>query len=117
MPEPAQEWVEAKIKPLSANEMHLGRKVDSAKYRKYTENLKRILPDISIPEGSIRVRILACLSSKLSDLDNILKPFLDVLQKRYGFNDRDVYRIDAEKKIVKKGQEKLVFALDAWTTN
>ena len=41
MPEPAQEWVEAKIKPLSANEMHLGRKVDSAKYRKYTENLKR----------------------------------------------------------------------------
>ena len=107
-------WVSTKVKPFSANSMHYGRKTDTAAYRKYQAELIRRLPDIEIPEGPLRLRILACFSSKLADLDNVLKPFLDTLQKRYGFNDRDIYRITAQKKIVKKGEESLVFALDSW---
>lgn len=109
------QWIETKIKPLSANKMHYGRKVDTKEYRKYAEDLIQSLPDINLPDGFLRVRILACLSSKLADLDNVIKPFLDVLQKRYQFNDRNVYRIVCEKKIVKKGEESLVFAIDPWT--
>lgn len=108
-------WISTGLKPLSANKMHLGRKVDSAEYRKYKSNLMRRLPDVDIPEGPLRVRVLACFSSKLADLDNVLKPFLDVLQARYGFNDRHVYRIVAQKKIVPKGEETILFAVDSWT--
>lgn len=108
------QWIETKVKPLSANKMHLGRKVDSKEYRNYKAELLQCLPDIELPGGLLRLRILACLSSKLSDLDNVIKPFLDVLQKRYQFNDRDIYRIVCEKRIVKKGEESLIFALDEW---
>jgi Holliday junction resolvase RusA-like endonuclease len=107
-------WVSTGLKPLSANKMHLGRKIDSAEYRKYRTALTRRLPDIEIPDGPLRVRVLACFSSKLADLDNVLKPFLDVLQARYGFNDRHVHRIVAQKKIVPKGQETILFAVDSW---
>lgn len=109
-----KEWISTGLKPLSANKMHIGRKVDSGEYRKYKAELIRRLPDVSIPEGPLRVRVLACFSSKLADLDNVLKPFLDVLQARYGFNDRDVFRIVAQKKHVPKGEETLLFAVDSW---
>lgn len=107
-------WISTGLKPLSANKMHLGRKVDSKEYREYKAKLLRILPDIEIPEGPLRVRVVASFSSKLADLDNVLKPFLDVLQARYGFNDRNVWRIVAEKRIVKKGEETLLFSIDPY---
>ena len=107
-------WISTGLKPLSANKMHIGRKVDSAEYRRYKNSLMRRLPDIDIPDGPLRVRLLACFSSKLADLDNVLKPFLDVLQARYGFNDRHIHRIVAQKKIVPKGDETLLFAIDPW---
>lgn len=108
------QWIETKVKPLSANQMHYSAKVDTTAYRNYRKELIRRLPDIEIPDGLLRIRILACVSSKLSDLDNVVKPFLDVLQKRYPFNDRNVYRIVCEKRIVKKGEESLIFAIDEW---
>jgi len=107
-------WIDTKLKPLSANRMHQGRKTDTKAYREYTEILMQTLPDLILPEAPLRIRLVACLSSKLADLDNVIKPFLDVLQKRYQFNDRDVYRIECEKKIVNKGNESLVFAFDSY---
>ncbi|QFU04557.1 Endodeoxyribonuclease RusA [Pseudoalteromonas sp. THAF3] len=109
-----KKWVSTGLKPLSANKMHLGRKVDSAEYRRYKKHLVDTLPDLDIPDGPLRVRLLVCFSSKLADLDNVFKPFLDTLQARYGFNDRHVHRIVAQKKIVPKGKETILFSVDAW---
>ena len=47
--------------------------------------------------------------SKLSDIDNPLKPFLDILQKKYGINDRDINELLVKKTVVKKGDEFIFF--------
>ena len=64
-----------------------------------------LLPILSVPNGLLEVVITFGLSSKLNDIDNGLKPFIDILQKKYLFNDRDIYKLIVEKKIVPKGAE------------
>lgn len=107
-------WVTVKGKPFSANRMHYGKKTDTVDYRTFRDELLETLPDIEIPEGMIRIKLLACFSTKNADLDNVLKPLLDVLQKRYKFNDSKVYRIVAQKQTVPKGQECLKFQITPW---
>ena len=64
-----------------------------------------------IPKGELELNIKWGFSSKLSDLDNPIKPFLDILQKKYGFNDSRVYKATIEKEIVKKGFEFIEFEI------
>lgn len=37
---------------------------------------------------------------------------LDILQKRYGFNDSRIYLLTVNKKIVPKGQENITFEIN-----
>ena len=50
-----------------------------------------------------RIDIEFGFTSKLSDIDNPVKCFVDILQKKYGINDKDVYEMNLKKVIVKKG--------------
>jgi len=45
------------------------------------------------------------------DLDNCLKPFIDVLEDFYGFNDSQIAEIHVKKVKVKKGEEFIEFCL------
>lgn len=47
--------------------------------------------------------------SKMQDLDNCIKTSQDILAKFYWFNDRDIYRISAEKIAVSKWNEAIEF--------
>jgi len=109
-----KEFIETGLKPLSANESYLGKKVKSKKYRMYESHLQRTLPDIEMPEGLLKLTIEVYYSNKLSDVDNALKPFIDVLQKRYDFNDNRIYRLDVEKFIVPKGEEDIRFLIEPY---
>jgi hypothetical protein len=40
-----------------------------------------------------------------------VKPFQDILQKRYNFDDRDIFKATVEKEIVKKGAEFIDFKI------
>lgn len=109
------QWINTGVKPFSANIMYQGRKVKSAAYRDHEAVLSRRLPDIPIPDGPLTLKILVCYSNSLSDLDNALKPFLDVLQKRYKFNDRNIYKIVARKRVVPKGEDTIKFSIEPFT--
>ena len=50
-------------------------------------------------------------SSAASDLDNGLKPIIDILQKKYRFNDKEIHEIHARKQHVKKGEEYIEWEL------
>lgn len=50
-------------------------------------------------------------SNKASDIDNCIKPFMDILQKKYHFDDKYIYKLLINKHIVPKGQEKISFLL------
>ena len=97
------------VKPLSVNEAWQGRRYKTEKYKSYEYAMLYTLPHINIPQGDLRITFEFGFSNKSSDLDNPVKPFLDILQKRYGFNDSRVYEIVIRKKIVKTGSEYIDF--------
>ena len=71
-----------------------------------------ILPnELKIPEGKLQLNITFGFSSSLNDWDNPIKPFQDILQKKYGFNDSRVYKAIIVKEIVKKGKEFIKFEI------
>lgn len=70
-----------------------------------------LLPKITLPEPPYHVQFVFGMSSLLSDVDNPVKPVLDILQKKYSFNDRDVSKITAEKIKVEKQEEYIEFQI------
>lgn len=73
-----------------------------------------MLPKLKIPnsgKSKLEIHFKIGVSSKLFDLDNFLKPFLDILQKKYLFDDKMINKLVAEKEIVKKGAEFISFEI------
>lgn len=102
------------IKPLSVNACWQGRRFKTPTYKAYEEELLHMLPKgIKCPVGRLFLQITVGVSNKASDLDNIVKPFVDVLQKKYGFDDKRIYGMDLWKEDVKKGDEFISFELTA----
>lgn len=101
-----------KIKPISVNVVWQGRRWKTPAYKKYEEDVLGLLPeDLQIPDGPLQLFLTFGMSSKQSDWDNPIKPFQDVLQKKYNFNDNRVYHAIIWKKIVPKGEEYIQFEL------
>jgi len=101
------------VKALSVNKAYKGRRFKTNDYKEYEQEVLALLPDnIKIPKNrKLELKMEICFSNKLSDLDNPVKLFTDTLQKKYSFNDRWIYKIELEKKIVKKGKEKITFTI------
>ena len=101
-----------KIKPLSVNKAWKGRRFKTKDYTDYETELLTLLPcNISIPDDNIKLSIKYGMSNAGADIDNPIKPFLDVLQKKYGFNDNRIYELSIRKEKVKKGDEFIYFDL------
>lgn len=76
----------------------------------YEKTVSILLPkEIKIPKEKIHFKAKIGYSSKGSDIDNFVKPFMDILQKKYDFNDNKIYLMTLEKTIVKKGKEFIIF--------
>ena len=94
------------IKPLSVNEAFKGRRFKTDKYKAFEKEMMLSIPSSSkVVKTPIRLNITFGFSNVLSDIDNPLKATIDVLQKKYRFNDRDVYELNVIKEIVKSGSE------------
>ena len=105
------------IKPLSVNECWQGKRFKTPKYKKYERNLMLMLPKKTFKFDKFRIEIEFGFSTILADIDNPLKPFLDILQKKYNINDRDVYVLNVIKKIVPKGSEYIKFKILEYECN
>jgi len=70
-----------------------------------------LLPDVEpiMESKPMEIFIEVGFSNKASDIDNIVKPFVDILQKKYKFNDKHIYKMTVEKFIVDKGNEYIEF--------
>lgn len=99
------------IKPISVNECWQGRKFKTPAYTAYEkEMLLRLSPyDMKQAKEPLEISLIVGLSNIASDVDNVVKPFLDILQKKYNFNDKYVFRLIVEKVIVVKGAEFIEF--------
>lgn len=104
--------IKIKIKPLSVNNAWQGKRFKTPAYKQYEKDLTFILPQKKIPKGKLYFKFEVGFSNKNSDIDNFLKPVIDIMQKKWGFNDRQIYKLDVEKKIVKKGEEYIIFKIE-----
>lgn len=93
------------IKPLSVNECWQGRRFKTKEYNQYEKDLLLMLPNIKLKIQRVSIDIVFGFSNSLCDIDNPLKPFLDILQKKYNINDRDIYKLIVSKEVIKKGNE------------
>lgn len=84
------------IKPMSANVAYTGRRFKTKKYRAYRKELMLSLKNKQVPDGDLEIEILWGLDVR-GDVDNPIKPFLDILQEKYQFNDVRVKKITVEK--------------------
>ena len=99
------------VKPMSMNQSYHGRRFKTKLYKAYeTACMIRMVP-MEIPEGNLWLTIWVGVSSKGFDIDNCAKPFIDILQKKYGFNDNRIYVLHIMKEIVKKGDEFIEFEI------
>lgn len=99
------------IKPLSVNEAWKGRRFKTDKYKRYERSLLYMLPKVVLPDPPYSCVYEFGFSNSLSDLDNPVKLFQDILQKKYGFNDRDVIKLELHKRLVPKGKEYIRFKI------
>ena len=104
------------IKPLSVNLAWQGRRYKTKKYLQYEKNLLFLLPKLKLPEVPYHLFIEYGFSNKSCDIDNPQKLLGDILQKKYGFNDRDIYALDIRKMIVPKGKEYIKIKIEHYGT-
>ncbi len=105
--------IKINVKPLSVNQCWQGRRFKTVRYKNYERELLFILPrklKMKIKKNDkLKIEITAGLSSANADVDNIVKPFLDILQKKYNFDDRQVYEMILKKEKTAKGKEFVEF--------
>ncbi|MEE8289588.1 MAG: hypothetical protein V3R25_09265 [Nitrosomonadaceae bacterium] len=100
------------IKPLSVNQCWTGQRFKTDDYKLYESTLLIILPKIELPEkGPLEITLDFGFSSGNSDWDNPIKAFVDILQKKYGFNDNRIFKGTITKTMVTKGNEYVEFEL------
>ena len=99
------------IKPMSISRGYQGRRFKTQLGKDFDTEMNYLLPKLKVPEGKLLLTLRFGFSSKMSDIDNPLKLTIDCLQRKYDFNDKQIYKLDVEKRDVKKGEEFIEFEL------
>ena len=93
-------------KPLSVNQAWQGKRFKTPIYKDYEKAMLLMMPKAKIDtDQMLRVEFFFGFSNKASDLDNPVKLLMDIAQKKYGFNDKNVFELNIRKCLVKKGEE------------
>ena len=103
------------VTPMSINQAYTGKRYKTDKYRIYCKIVDGQLQRTALvvwPHSVFKIKLLFGVSTTLSDWDNPVKPFQDILSKRYGFNDKKIREAEVKIVIVKKGEEFIEFQLN-----
>ena len=104
--------VKVNIKPLSVNKAWQGKRFKTKEYSNYEKECLLLLPAMKVScEACLKIELLLYFSNKSSDIDNPVKLILDILQKKYGFNDSQIWILFVTKIIVTKGKECFEFRI------
>lgn len=93
------------IKPLSVNDAWQGRRFKTKEHKQWERDVLFLLPRFTMPEPPYEIYLRFGFSSSASDIDNPVKQTIDVLAKKYQFNDKLIHRAVIEKVKVEKGRE------------
>lgn len=110
------ECIRLPVKPLSANDAwKISKKGYMYKTPEYYAYQKEILTYLDLKPINIDRNSLLSFKANFgtvrTDLDNCEKPFIDILEKAYDFNDSMIDEIHVKKHRVKRGLEYIEFAI------
>lgn len=94
------------------NEAFKGRRFKTDAYKIYERDLLFLLPKFAMPAKPYSLILNFGMSTLNADIDNPVKLFQDVLQKKYAFNDRDVMQLHVYKTKTEKGKEFINFTIE-----
>ena len=97
------------IKPLSVNKAWQGKRFKTNDYKAFEEECLYRLPKMEI-KAPKELYLRFGVSNMRMDWDNGVKPFQDILQKKYDFDDCSIVKATVEKVKVKKGEEFIEFS-------
>ena len=103
------------IKPFSANDMHYQQKKhDTRAYKRFKGEIKELVGGTYNvdPKAKLKLTLVSGVGSKASDLDNTFKPLLDAMQLAMGFDDKQIYCIEAYKNPVSRKDVHLMILLE-----
>lgn len=109
--------IAVKMKPLSVNEAWQGKRFKTDAYKAYEMEMLCRLPPGRLPDPPYRVYYEFGFSNRQADFDNPCKPLGDILQKKYGFNDCNIYEAHIVKRIVKRGNEYVFVRIEHMETD
>ena len=106
------------VKPLSVNNafsVYRGKKLKTQKYRQYEQtiiaHLIKSKMKLNLPPKGDLYLFLKIGVSRSFDVDNAIKPFTDIIQTYFKFNDNRITYLQVEKEIAKRGEEFIEFKL------
>ncbi|MCH7724437.1 MAG: hypothetical protein IIC76_14030 [Bacteroidetes bacterium] len=99
------------IKPLSVNFAWKGRRFKTDKYKQYERDCLFLLPRFTIGKPPYKIYLEFGFSNMGADIDNPVKLFLDITQKKYNFNDKDIIEAHIKKVKTEKGKEYIKFEI------
>ncbi len=102
------------ISPLSVNKAWKGKRYKTDDYKDFEFLVDRSLPKgLEIPTGRLKITLEWGFSSASSDWDNPIKPFQDILQKKYKFDDKMIFEANVKKVQTPKGKEYIKFKIES----
>jgi Holliday junction resolvase RusA-like endonuclease len=99
------------IKPISVNQCWQGKRYKTPLYSNFEKEMLLKMPKTSLAAPPFGVALVFGFSNSTSDIDNPIKPTLDIIQKKYNINDRDIYELAVKKQVVKKGNEFIQYTI------
>lgn len=99
-------------KPLSINQAYTGERYKTTAYRNYAKVVTLMLKLYPLPMPPFKITLLCGQSNMCADFDNPIKPFVDVLAKKFKFNDKIIYAGYIEKVEVEPGKEFIMYKLE-----
>lgn len=94
-------------KPLSDNKLWMWVHKKTAEYRRYEKEILNALGDtFKLEPKKTSIHFTFWFSNSRSDATNPLKALCDILGKKFDeWDDRMIYHVEIDKKLVKKGEE------------
>lgn len=99
-------------KPISVNAAYTGERYKTDDYRAYKRAVTFMLKKHTLPDPPFFITIICGQSNMGADFDNPVKPFVDVLSKKFGFNDKIIHSGYIAKVEVEKGKEFIMYKLE-----
>lgn len=99
---------------MSVNDAWKGERFKTSEYKAFEKHASLLLRPLKIPDGLLEIYLEWGFSSSGSDWDNPIKPFVDILQKKYKFNDNRIMKAVVKKVKVKKKKEYIKFEIKSY---